>query len=234
MAKMTHCEFCGKELKKGLFTGQDYPLDLGLDFITCCKECYDRYEKAAARNRERFSVKMRNYRAATKKKVEPEMVKQMFLDYLAQERALMHRQKHAERVINFGFFAADDEGLFAVREADLDADFNAKQMTKTLKNANKVGETQFNKDDITRIEYRTTMFGESTGLFSTAYPFVIRFNDEKEFTYKPCVTKMVFVGKGLWPHTQKKKAKEACESALQLFKEVIGSDLPIREVKSFH
>lgn len=135
---------------------------------------------------------------------------------------------------DLGYFVVNEENkCFAIREFELGSDVTAGQMVKSLKKSEETGDVWFSKDDVTRLEYRTTFVGESLGLFSSAYSFEIRLNGEKVITYKPCITKAAFIGKGLFPHSQKKKAKEQCRGLLVLLKETIGADLPVVEVKKF-
>lgn len=235
MAKTTHCAFCGKELTSGFFSGDAYSLEIGgVAFVDCCQKCYEKYEEESARIRKRFSIKIANYKKATKQKVDNKTLVDFFLRYLAEEKTQIARCGTGSPKANAGYFTCEDDGTFAITEFELGADVSAKQMAKSGKKAENVGEVRFNKDDITKLEYRTTMVGDSLNLFSTAFSFEIRLNDEKVFTYKPCITKMFFVGTGLFPHTQKRKAKEQCAAVLRVFQQAIGSNIPIVEVKKFN
>lgn len=235
MAKTTHCAFCGKELTSGFFSGDAFSLEVGgVAFVDCCQECHDKYAKESKRIQKRFSVKIANYKRAAKQKVDSKTLVEFFLRYLAEEKEQLNRCGTGPSKANAGYFACDENGLFAINEFELGADVSAKQMVKTSKKAEDVGEVRFSKDDISKLEYRTTMVGDSLNFFSTAYSFEIRLNDEKVFTYKPCITKMFFVGTGLFPHTQKKKAKEQCAAVLRVFQQTIGSNIPIVEVKKFN
>lgn len=235
MAKTTNCAFCGKELTTGFFKGDALDLYVGFDSATCCEHCYDQYQKDIKRIEKRLKVKIDNYKQATKtKKLDSRQVADLIRTYLAQEQEQIARCGKIDEYTDLGFFAIDEEkGLFAIREFELGSDMSAHQMIKSLKKAEDVGEVWFSKDDITRLEYRTTFVGESLGLFATAYSFEIRLNDEKVITYKPAITRAAFVGKGLFPHSQKKKAKLHCAEMLEVLKSAIGSDLPVVEVKKF-
>lgn len=235
MAKTMNCQFCGKELTSGFFKGDDRYLDIaGIKSIVCCEDCFNKYIEDVNRVGKRFAIKFENYKKATKNKVDEETLKKMFLHYLEEEKEQIARCGTGSSYANAGYFACDDNGLFAVREFELGSDASAKQMVKSGKKAEDVGEVRFSKDDITRLEYRTSFVGDSLGMFVSAYSFEVRFNDEKVITYKPCITRMSFVGKGLFPHSQKKKAKQQCAAALEIFKKAIGSELPVVEVKKFN
>jgi hypothetical protein len=235
MAKTTHCAFCGKELTSGFFSGDACSLDVGgVALVDCCQECHDKYAKESKRVHKRFSVKIANYKKATKQKVDSKTLVDFFLRYLAEEKEQIARCGTGSSKANAGYFACEEDGTFAITEFELGADVSAKQMIKSGKKAMDTGEVRFNKDDITKLEYRTTMVGDSLSLFSTAFSFEVRLNDEKVFTYKPCITKMFFVGTGLFPHTQKKKAKEQCAAVMRIFQKAIGSNIPIVEVKKFN
>lgn len=57
---------------------------------------------------------------------------------------------------------------------------------------------------------------------------------EKEFSFKPAITKMSFAGTGLFPHTQRKRAKAMCEAALVALAIAIGSDISVEYVNKFN
>lgn len=235
MAKTTTCAFCGKELTTGFFKGDDFDLYVGYDRATCCESCHEQYQGEAKRVEKRLKIKLDNYKAATKtKKLSGEQLAQMLKTYLAEEAEQIARCGKIDTYTDLGYFVIDEQRkYFAIREFELGSDITAGQMVKSLKKAEETGDVWFSKDDITRMEYRTTFVGESLGLFATAYSFEIRLNDEKVITYKPCITRAAFVGKGLFPHNQKKKAKQQCEGMLVLLKETIGADIPVKEVKKF-
>lgn len=235
MAKTIKCKFCGKELTSGFFKGEEKYLDIaGIESLVCCEECYNKHYEDARRLGKRFAIKVENYKKSTKKKVDEETLKKMFLTYVEEEKEQIARCGKGSSYANAGYFACDDNGLFAVKEFELGLDVSAKQMVKSGKKAEKVGEVRFSKDDITKLEYRTSSVGSSLGLFTTAHSFEVRFNDEKVLTYKPCITRMFFVGKGLFPHNQRKNAKQQCAAALEILKKAIGSDIPVVEVKKFN
>ena len=233
MAKTTHCSICGKEITTGFFSGEDYTLTVGNENITCCHDCYEQYQPEAKRIRKRFEVKLNNYKKATKQKLTEAKVLQMFLTYLAEEKEQISRCGSIDKSISGVYFKWDEKEYFAIREYDLGTEYSAKQMVKNSKKAEDVGDVWFSKDDITKLEYRTTLVGDSLGLFSTAFSFEIRLNDDKVLTYKPCISKMFFIGTGLFPHNQRKKAREQCRIYLEALKRAIGSDLPVVEVKKF-
>lgn len=234
MAKTTNCVFCGKEMTTGFFKGDSSWISLGDEIVDCCEDCRAKYAQNAKRVEKRFGVKLENYKKATKKKPTPSALVNFFLRYLDEEAEQLARCGEITTKEDAGYFALDtDKQYFAVREFPLGTDTTSGQMSKSITKAEDVGKVWFSKEDITKLEYRTTFIGNSTGLFSTAYSFEVRFNDEKEMTYKPCIARMTFVGTGLFPHTQKKKAKQMCAGALTLLKVRIGSDIPVTEVKRF-
>lgn len=235
MAKTTTCAFCGKELTTGFFKGDALDLYVGYDQATCCDSCYEQYKDEIKRVEKRLKIKIANYKTATKnKKLTSQQVADMVKTYLAEEKEQIARCGKIDTYTDLGYFVVNEENkCFAIREFELGSDVTAGQMVKSLKKSEETGDVWFSKDDVTRLEYRTTFVGESLGLFSSAYSFEIRLNDEKVITYKPCITKAAFIGKGLFPHSQKKKAKDQCAGLLVLLKETIGADLPVVEVKKF-
>lgn len=235
MAKTTKCAFCGKELTTGFWNGDAQSVYVGFEQAICCEECREKYEKAVKAAEKRLKIKIANYKTATKtKKLTSEQVAGMIKKYLAEEAEQIARCGKITRYTDLGYFVVDEERkLFAIREFELGSDLSAGQMIKSMKKSEDAGEVWFSAEDITRMEYRTTFVGESLGLFATAFSFEIRLNDEKVITYKPCISRAAFVGKGLFPHSQKKKAKEQCRGMLLLLKETIGADVAVSEVKKF-
>ena len=87
----------------------------------------------------------------------------------------------------------------------------------------------FTAADITRIEFRKN-FEEHTGVMSSVVSYDIRLNDEKEMTYKPCITRYFVTGKGISPsHSAEKEMLRMLEG----FQKKIGTDIPVVKVKKF-
>ena len=234
MAKTTTCAFCGKEVTTGFFGGNAMTLTVGLNDAICCEHCYDRYQAEVSRIKDRLKVKLNNYVTATKtRKLDSQFVANAILQYLAEEKEQIARCGTISDYQDMVYFAVNREkGYFAIREFELGAgDLSAGESLRNIKKAEKVGDVWFSKEDVTRMEYATTFVGNVMNLFSTAYTFEIRLNDEKNITYKPCIARMTFVGKGLFPHNQKKNAVEKCREMLMMLKDAIGSDVPVVYVK---
>jgi hypothetical protein len=66
-------------------------------------------------------------------------------------------------------------------------------------------------------------------LFSIAYSFNIRLNDERVMTYKPCITRAAFIGHG-FGFGYYRSAEKKLIAELEALKRIIGSDLPITKV----
>ena len=234
MAKNIQCVFCGKEMSRGFFSGDADSFDIAGKTLDCCSDCRAVYQKEAKRVGKRFVIKLENAKKAAKARLDGNAVAQMLRVYLAEEKEQIARCGCVAEKEDGGYFAFDPTYTrFAVREFSLGSDVTAKQMIKSSKALTEVGEVWFDKSDVTKLEYRTTFVGESLGFFSSAYSFEIRLNDEKVLTYKPCITKAFFVGTGLFPHSQKKKAKLQCAAVLGILKSTLGIDAEVREVKKF-
>ena len=228
MAKTTHCIFCGKEMTSGFFSGTANSIYLtDVDSVECCDDCCEKYANEAKRIKKRFTTKIENCKASTKKKIDSLTLAAAFVRYLNEEKEQIERcGKIGERLDGGSFSFDKSRKHFAVHEYQLGNTVSTKSKIKNLNTSSDVGEVWFSKDDITKLEYRITDgFGTSVGFFSTIYEFDVRFNDEKNITYKPCITKMYFKGSGLFPHSQKKKAKLQCAQELEMLKKLIGSEL---------
>lgn len=235
MAKTVNCVFCGKEMTRGMFSGDAASLELSKHtLVDCCDECRAKYEKEAKRIRKRFTIKVENWQKSTRKKMDHQTMAQNFLLYLQQEQEQLARCGRIETAESAGYFLWDGKQHFAVRETELDFDVLYHEFKKTDKHYEDVEPVWFSKEDITCLQYRTQKVGRSMGLFTSAYSFEVRLNDEKEFSFKPAITKMSFAGTGLFPHTQRKKAKAMCEAALVALAIAIGSDISVEYVKKFN
>lgn len=233
MAKTTNCAFCGKELTKGLFNGNAEKLEIGTTLgLTCCADCLAKYKAAAEEHRERFNTKLENFKKATRKKPTEREIAEMFMRY-TDECKRNNPTDNLKILGNFShFFHYGDNGEFGVKEFGLGffkSDVSAKSMVESKIAASLLDLNVFTKDDITKIEYAKAGIGDPLGLFSIAYSFNIRLNDEFVLTYKPCITRAAFIGRGFgfgyYRSAQKKLVRE-----LENFKRIIGSDLPIVRV----
>ena len=232
MAKTTKCAFCGKEVTKGLFTGNAEELQLS-QTIVCCKSCYDKFSAAIADKEYRIKNKIENMKRSAKVKLSGEEIAKLVNKYLAEETQQKEKAGNQELDRFSAFFAYNEAGFFTVREFQMSgllSDDESSSITETQF----VDGVPFDKNDITRIEYRkATKVGHSTSLFSELHAFELRLNDEKVFTYKPCITKAVVGGKGLLPFLAAKNAEKRFVEQLQQFKQVIGTELPIVKVNKF-
>ncbi len=241
MAKTTTCKFCNKELTKGFFNGNANSLEVApLVYVTCCDECEKELRDVAKQESERFGVKLANLKRATKSKPTQEEIGKMYLKYLDEKDVHLSKPFVALPIEFEGFCCIGAGGSFCVKEFEqgfINSDASAKLMVKSKEKAAEEGtllSRYFTKEDITRIEYRRVGIGDPLGLCNIAYSYEIRLNDEKDVTYKPCITRAAVLGKGFLGFFCKKSAKRQIQAMLERFKEHIGSDLPIREVKSFN
>lgn len=233
MAKMTNCAFCGKELKKGFFGGDDYLIDTGAGLLTCCEDCLDKYRGDEKRHRKRFEAKMENLKKAGKRKVSKQELASMYMTYLQEEEDQMRKGGALFPMDVTGCFILGGDGHFAVREQKIgfgNSDVSAKDMVKTLNKAGDYDSLFFDKEDVTKLEFRSTGIGDPLTLFSTAYSYEIRLNDEKVMTYKPCITRMAVLGTGIF---KRRSANKKMYRLMETFKQYIGSDLPVVKVKKF-
>ena len=233
MAKKTNCVFCNKELTKGLFKGDDCLLDTGAGLLTCCEDCYSQYQADEKRRSKRFGIKVENLKRAAKRKVSEKELAEMYRVYVEEEQRQFEkcgRQAVDNHMIWFGF---NNRKFFAVKEQAtgfINSDVTAKEISKSIKKSEDYDSLCFDSDDITKLEFRPVGTGSSLKGFSKMYSYEIRLNDEKVLTYKPCIARTFAIGTGLFP---RKKAEELMYTELKLFKERIGSTLPITKVKKF-
>lgn len=233
MAKTKACQFCGKEITTGFFKGTERLLDIGSgNYISCCEDCYNKYQEDANRVKERLGTKLENYNFSSDKVLgEGEKVR-AFLHYLEEEKEYAAKEGYTPD--SLGFFVLNDKGEFTASEYELNFSGSKKQFEKDLLHRLNSPNAWFNKDHIAKLEfcyagnyYASTEFGQDV------YAFQIRLNDEKEITYKPCVLRFAIATKGFTGGIRKQKAKEKCVEMLNELKNAIGSDLPVVEVKKF-
>lgn len=216
-----------------IFQGDDFVLDTGAGNITCCESCHDKYRDEMKRHKERFGTKIDNLKNASKRKLSEKELAEMYLLYTAEEQKQLAKCG-AESADQYRiWFGCNDRRYFAMKELRVGAgnnDISAKQMLKTLDKTTQYDSLCFDKDDITKLEFRQAGSGSTLSLFSTAYSYEIRLNDEKILTYKPCITKTAVVGSGLFT---KKSAEKQMYNLLEMFQRAVGTDLPITKVKKF-
>ena len=232
MAKQTHCAFCGKELTTGFFSGDATSILIGTHTVICCEHCLEQYSQKIQTHKNRLKIKLNNYQRATKtRKLDSDFIGTAIMRYLAEEEEQIARCGKISQYTDLGYFAVEEsKGFFAVREFELGGETTG-EMIRNMKKAEDVGDVWFSKDDITCMEYATTTFGHSLSLFSSAFTFEIRLNNEKDITYKPCITRATFKGTGLFPHNHRKDAQRQCAAMLILLKDAIGADVPVVSVK---
>lgn len=103
-------------------------------------------------------------------------------------------------------------------------------MMKTPNKSKQNDIVYFTKDDITKIEYSLSL-GDHTGLFSIAYPVMIRFNNHKVMSFKPCITKTAVIGKGIF---KKGSVLKQIQQQLEIFcQDIKATNIPIVRVKKF-
>lgn len=230
-----NCDFCGKELKTSLFKGELKVLSIGKGSLSCCQECYDKYKDGEVTRENRFYTKLENYKKANKiKSISSKDIANMYKAYVDEETQQIIKLGGEIPNKAAGCFILSQNGAFSVREFSTkysNEDVSAKAMLKSLNKAQSNTECCFfSKDDITKIEYAKSGMGAFIGLFSQAYSFNIRLNDEKVMTYKPCITRTAQVGRGFGLGYQKSAEKRLVDQ-LNMLKKAIGSDLPIVKVK---
>ena len=234
MAKTTTCAICGKEITKGLLKGEDRVLTIGDKFLTCCEDCYQKYEDDAKLDGKRFSTKVDNIAKTTKTKFNKNQIGEMLVKYFEEAAVYEQNSKNVNFEHTLNSFWLSNDGHFSVREYGkgfMNTDITAREMLKSIKKAQRDTECfAFTKDDITKIEYAKMGSGDFNGLFQKVYSFAIRLNDEKLITYKPCVTRMVSYGGGFGFGYQKNAEKRLLR-ILDDFQKAIGSNFEVVKVK---
>lgn len=237
MAKVEKCVFCGAEVTTGLLKGNVEFFEIAGATLPCCPDCHKTVSEEIAESQARISAKIKNFKKSSKVKLSNADIATLIKKYQEEEKQYAEKTQCEEPELFCEFYCFNENGHFTVREFELygSLDSNSAVAMSMDKQLSQICNSfLFTKDDITKIEYRfTSWHGDSTGLFSEAHSIEIRLNDEKKFTYKPCITRMAVVGKGLFPNFAKKNAEKQVIAALKKFKEAIGSDLPIVKVKKF-
>lgn len=235
MAKQVNCDFCGKELTKSFIGGEAKSFCVGdATFVTCCDECLAKYSELGPYREKRFGAKLINYKKANKtKKLSSSEIAKMYAQYVAdeEERKISNNEALGQY---YKFFLTNADGKFFVKERAFDVrdqDYSLKKMAKSISKTLDINSVFFDKSDITKIEYAQDGHGDPVGLFTLAYSFIIRLNDEKVLTYKPCITRDAVIAHGFLFFGFKKSAEKHLLYDLNEFKKAIGSDLPIVKVK---
>lgn len=233
MAKIVKCPFCGKDIKKGLFSDEYNVLDLGETMIDCCTECYSKYGVDEKFHAKRFLAKLQNYKRATKtKKISPEQQLQMYVAYRQEGLKYGAPQNTTEKYSHiFGAIRYTADGRFSIKEFSndfLESDVSAKDMARSAEKALSDPAVWFTKDDITKIEYFSNGAGSFDGL-TKYYSYSIRFNDESQLTYRPAITRVFTVGTGMFG--SRKKAEDILLATLVVFQNAIGTHFPVTRVE---
>lgn len=234
MAKMTSCDFCGKEIKKGVFAGESFWIDVGNNMqgnLTCCEDCYNKYHPEEKAERKRFATKLENMKKSTKKRYSNKEIAKMFAEYIDEKYVIL--AKHGDELPEYysGGFVTNSNGCFYLTEfckGYINSDVSATDMIKSLDKSQSADCCCFDKNDITKIEYARVGRGDILSFSKTAFSYEIRLNDESVMTYKPCITRTAVIGKGVF--LTGRSAEQEIVNALTFFKMGIGSDLPIKRI----
>ena len=235
MAKMINCPLCGKEIKKGIFSGDDVLLTVGDTYISCCQDCHDKYA-AYKLDQKRFAAKICNYQMLTKqKKLTDVQLARLYATYV---RESADHVKSGSEDVEYGILAGaikvTADGRFSVMEFANDflhIEPDVKEMFRSAKKAAADKEIWFTKDDITKIEYFSNRSGSFNGSMEKVYSYSVRFNDESQITFRPTITHAIVAGKGIM-FGYREKAEEQLVTQLKAFRAMIGSDLPVVRVKN--
>lgn len=237
MAKVEKCVFCGAEVTTGMFKGTVEYFDIADASLPCCPNCHKTVSEEISESQDRISAKIKNLRNSSNIRLSNADIAALIKKYQEEEKQYAEKTEYEKPKLFGEFYCYNENGHFTVREfAQYGSLDSATKVSMALdkKLSLYCNSFLFTKDDITKIEYRfTSWHGDSAGLFSEAHSIEIRLNDEKKFTYKPCITRMSVIGKGLMPNFAKKNAEKQVIEALKKFKAIIGSDLPIVKVKKF-
>lgn len=234
MAKTKTCAFCGKDVG-GIFSDDREYFNVGLSTITCCKACYKKYKDDLNIHKDRFEAKVTNIKKTTKSKLSHEDIAKMFVTYVNEAEEYNKKSQGKDVDMFHGFFCYDSNANhFVCKEfakGFINSDVDAKSMIKSMESAqNEIYTEFFDKNDITKIEYARTGIGDPLGLFSIAYSYNIRLNDEKVMTFKPCITRAATLGRG-FIFGYKRSSEKQLMKIFAEFKRVTGSDLPVVKVR---
>lgn len=232
MAKTVTCAFCGAPLTKGLIRGTARGLSIADGIVVhCCESCLESEKALAKLLRPRFTAKLENCKWENGVKFTEAQIMQMYRNYAKEcasylEEGLVPSER-AE------FYSFDKNGRFGWMERKVgrsadDASHEGSLYTHKQEGCDTFG---FTKDDISCIEFRLNR-GERSGLFKRNYSVEICLNHEDSVSFRPCYGITVVQGSGVmfgYRHSARKRADEL----LRQFKNHIGSELPVREVRNF-
>ncbi len=213
MAKKINCCFCGSE-------SEIHGLHLGDRYILCCENCFEKHKREAKKVGDRFAIKLQNIEKRTKTKFDDKQIADMFLLY-CEERECQKNQ-HFVDSFNKDISEVYFRKFFKANEARLNGEVNMYGEEFNISN----------KDDISEIVFTRHGHGIFESITNKRYTFLVRFNDEKVMTYKPCIVRYDFIGKGfLFGYYE--SAKKQLYYALNTLQKEIGSDLYIVEQEGF-
>lgn len=231
MAKMKNCALCGAEVKSGLFSGDAELLDVGDNLITLCPHCYAKYKKDEKLHAKRFGAKLRTYLRANKlKKLDQQEIMRLYAAYRQEGASCGNNISLCDKYTIFGGgIKYTNDGLFSAMEFSNDflhTDISATDMIRSARKATNDREIWFTKDDITRIELVPNRMGTFCNLFTKAYSYTIRFNDQHQLHYRPCITRVAALGHG-FAIGYRKSAEKKLMKQLEQFRQAIGTELPV-------
>ena len=231
MAKEMQCPLCGKQIVKKFMGNEHDYVNLGEYSITCCAECGEKYNDFANTYRKMMEAKIYNFKYKRKQKMDDQTLSQLFLQFYKEAQKYLETMSVA--TYSRAFYCFDDNGHFAITESKLGSsnrDISAKDMLKSFKKSQQNDIIYFTKADIDRIEY-CILSGAPLGIFKTAFPVMVRLNDHKVMTFKPCISKTAVIGKGIF---KKRSAdKQAYQQLVTFCQDIKASNIPIVRVKNF-
>lgn len=224
--KVSTCAFCGAPITTGMFGGSSWDVNVGLETMHLCINCYNQINPYIEKNKKRLEHKIENMRKSTRARLSGEDVANLVKQYMQEEQYYTTRYGTVKSLERNGFFRHNGYGLFSVAEAPLDGVYSWDTMTESNQRNVYEEDRWFSREDITCIEYCcTTKMGITSEDMPTYYSFDIRLNDQRYFTYRPCICNVCIQGDGLF--NGRRKAEDQLLYMLEGFKRVIGSDLPI-------
>ena len=211
MKKTTTCAFCGKELKTGIL-GQGVPaknLPLEVSDLKCCPHCYQKYIDFVQQDSNRFSKKLENifYHEEMiydlERLLTPEEIAAYFVTYYEESKAydlnrrfsgFFSQECEETGPISFTLLAEETEYLDTMTPIELTS-----YCTDIIRNENVFalncaarGEVYtgnapwpFRAEDISCLEY--TFSDEEISEDAAFVKIMVKFNDSRQMTYKPCV-----------------------------------------------
>lgn len=223
--KVTKCAFCGAPITTGLFGGNSWDIELG-ETMHLCINCYNQHNTYIDLNKARLETKIENMRKATKARLSGEDIANFIKQYMQEEDYYQTRYGKVIALETQPFFRHNGYGLFTVAEAPIDGVYSWDTMVQSNRRNREAEEIWFSREDITCLEYCcTTKMGITDENMPTYYSFDIRLNDQRYFTYRPCIVNVCIQGDGLF--NGRRKAEDQLLYMLEGFQRVIGTNLPI-------